>query len=124
SGLLAFQNIPCDINLLYEIYEGKRTAIPTYVPKLIAKLISKCLSSHPEERPTSKNIYETINICSKCLSSQPEERPTSKEIYEITNIWSNEILNIEPTEFIVQVEKANEIIVNDLESKLPKSKEI
>ncbi|CAG8772400.1 8390_t:CDS:2, partial [Gigaspora rosea] len=110
--------------LQHEICEGKRPIIPTYVPKLIAELINKCLSSQPKERPTSKNIYETINICIKCLSSQPEEKPTSKEIYEIINIWSNKILNTEPTEFIVQVERADEMTFNNLESKLSKSEEI
>ncbi|RIB23993.1 kinase-like domain-containing protein [Gigaspora rosea] len=124
SGLLAYQGIPCDIRLQHEICEGKRPIIPTYVPKLIAELINKCLSSQPKERPTSKNIYETINICIKCLSSQPEEKPTSKEIYEIINIWSNKILNTEPTEFIVQVERADEMTFNNLESKLSKSEEI
>ncbi|CAG8741476.1 35193_t:CDS:2, partial [Racocetra persica] len=124
SGLLAYQGISTHINLLHEINNGKRPIIPTYVPKLIAKLINKCLSSQSEERPTSKNIYETINICSKCLSSQLEERTISKELYEIISIWSNEIVNTEPTEFIAQVKQADEIIVNNLESKLPKSEEI
>ncbi|CAG8734411.1 36107_t:CDS:1, partial [Gigaspora margarita] len=93
----AYQGISHDIELQRAIvYKGKRPIIQTHVPKLVVELINKCLNAEPDERPTSKEVYQT------------------------TNIWYNEILNNKQTTLVAQVKKVDEMIVNNLDSKLPR----
>ncbi|CAG8604534.1 12202_t:CDS:2 [Gigaspora margarita] len=78
-----------------DLKPGKRPIIPTHVPKLVAELINKCLNAQPNKRPTSEEVYETINI------------------------WYSELLKDESTAFVAQIKKAGETIVDNVELKAP-----
>ncbi|RIB16908.1 hypothetical protein C2G38_2038178 [Gigaspora rosea] len=86
SGFLAFHNVPHDITLAREICHGLRPKIPTHVPKFVAELIIKC------------------------WNVKPEERLSSKEIFDIIDAWNNEISNGESTEIVAQIKKADETL--------------
>ncbi|CAG8758814.1 33815_t:CDS:1, partial [Racocetra persica] len=43
------------------IYDGFRPTVPANAPELIEDLITKCWNGQPDKRPTSKDIFDTIN---------------------------------------------------------------
>ncbi|CAG8490734.1 16582_t:CDS:2, partial [Gigaspora margarita] len=66
--------------------------IPTHVPRLVADLIIQCWNADPDQRPSSKNIVDTLDV------------------------WNNEILNNEITEFISQIKEADRITYGNITS--------
>ncbi|CAG8461049.1 21767_t:CDS:2 [Racocetra persica] len=94
SGLRAYHNAQYDFQLSRKIfYDGLRPDIPNHVPELVAKLIIKCWDIRPDKRPTSKEIYDTLNT------------------------WYNDILDDKPTEIVAQTREADKM----LESKMSTS---
>ncbi|CAG8829282.1 22241_t:CDS:2, partial [Gigaspora rosea] len=71
-------------------YDGLRPDIPKHVPELVAKLITKCWDTQPGKRPSSKEIYDTINT------------------------WYNEILGDKSTEIIAQIKMADEVLESNI----------
>ncbi|RGB39181.1 kinase-like domain-containing protein, partial [Rhizophagus diaphanus] len=56
TGCKPFANVEHDINLIYEIIDGKRPEITNDTPELFANLMKKCWDSDPSKRPTSGEI--------------------------------------------------------------------
>ncbi|RHZ65770.1 hypothetical protein Glove_311g26 [Diversispora epigaea] len=54
------QKTTYDTHLIFDICNGVGPKIPDIIPKLYSDLMHKCWSSNPSERPTAKEIYETI----------------------------------------------------------------
>ncbi|CAG8826034.1 11811_t:CDS:1, partial [Racocetra persica] len=65
------------------IYRGLRPKIPTHIPRVVNELINKCWRAQPNKRPSSQEIYDTLNA------------------WNINNIFDKESTN-----FIEQTESA------------------
>src|SRR5205085_2709631 len=61
SEEIPYSDIPHDQVLTVRICNGLRPKISEDTPKLLADLITKCWDSKPENRPTSKELYQIIN---------------------------------------------------------------
>ncbi|GES80830.1 kinase-like domain-containing protein [Rhizophagus clarus] len=62
TGCKPFANVKHDINLIYQIIDGKRPEITNDTPECFANLMKKCWNSDPLKRPT---IYEVRNSAVK-----------------------------------------------------------
>jgi hypothetical protein len=60
TGYKPFSNVEHNLNLIYEIINGKRPEITDDTPKCFAKLMKKCWNSNPLKRPSISKICETI----------------------------------------------------------------
>ncbi|RIB27379.1 kinase-like domain-containing protein [Gigaspora rosea] len=89
SGLPVYHDIPHDINLLSAIYNGLRPSIPQHVPKLVKELIIKCWDGQKDKRPTSEDIFNTLNMWDSSILSD-----TSTEMD--TQISSDETVELIP----------------------------
>jgi len=59
TGCKPFANVEHDVNLIYEIIDGKRPEITDDTPEWCANLMKKCWDSNPLKRPT---IFEIQNV--------------------------------------------------------------
>ncbi|UZO10618.1 uncharacterized protein OCT59_002198 [Rhizophagus irregularis] len=55
-----YNNIPHNHALAIKICKGLRPNIFKYTPKLLADLITKCWDAKAENRPTAKELYQTL----------------------------------------------------------------
>jgi serine/threonine protein kinase len=60
TGYKPFVNVEHDINLIYEIIDGKRPEITYDTPECFATLMKKCWDSNPSKRPTIDEIYDSV----------------------------------------------------------------
>ncbi|UZO08583.1 uncharacterized protein OCT59_028836 [Rhizophagus irregularis] len=58
-----YNNIPHNHALSIKICKGLRPNIFKYTPKLLADLITKCWDAKAENRPTAKELYQTLYKC-------------------------------------------------------------
>ncbi|UZO10107.1 uncharacterized protein OCT59_001705 [Rhizophagus irregularis] len=56
-----YNNIPHNHALAIKICKGLRPNIFKYTPKLLTDLITKCWDAKAENRPTAKELYQTLN---------------------------------------------------------------
>ncbi|EXX51079.1 uncharacterized protein OCT59_002182 [Rhizophagus irregularis] len=56
-----YNNIPHNHALAIKICKGLRPNIFEYTPKLLAELIIECWDAKAENRPTAKELYQTLN---------------------------------------------------------------
>ncbi|POG59386.1 hypothetical protein GLOIN_2v1722369 [Rhizophagus irregularis DAOM 181602=DAOM 197198] len=56
-----YNNIPHNHALSIKICKGLRPNIFKYTPKLLADLITKCWDAKADNRPTAKELYQTLN---------------------------------------------------------------
>ncbi|EXX64005.1 Sps1p [Rhizophagus irregularis DAOM 197198w] len=56
TGCKPFANVEHNVNLIYEIIDGKRPEITNDTPELFANLMIKCWDSDPSKRPTADEI--------------------------------------------------------------------
>ncbi|UZO17156.1 uncharacterized protein OCT59_008517 [Rhizophagus irregularis] len=56
-----YNNIAHDNGLAIKICEGLKPSIFKYTPKLLADLITKCWDAEEINRPTAKELYQTLN---------------------------------------------------------------
>ncbi|CAB4433237.1 unnamed protein product [Rhizophagus irregularis] len=56
-----YSNMPHDDALAFKICKGLRPSIFKYTPKLLADLITKCWDAEVINRPTAKELYQTLN---------------------------------------------------------------
>ncbi|GBB98188.1 hypothetical protein RclHR1_03160008 [Rhizophagus clarus] len=89
SEEIPFNDIPHDKFLAIKICSGLRPNISNNVPKLLAELIIKCWDAEIENRPTTKELYETLKK------------------------WDEE----ENNELSSQIEKCDEIRIKEFESR-------
>ncbi|RIA87935.1 kinase-like domain-containing protein [Glomus cerebriforme] len=61
TGCKPFANVEHDVNLIYEIIDGKRPEITEDTPKCFANLMKRCWDSDPLKRPSIFEIEETVN---------------------------------------------------------------
>ncbi|CAB4441447.1 unnamed protein product [Rhizophagus irregularis] len=61
-----YNNIPHNPALAIKICKGLRPNIFKYTPKLLADLITKCWDAKAENRPTAKELYQTLNKLREC----------------------------------------------------------
>ena len=61
TGLPPYHDVPHGNDLAFNICQGLRPKIPSYVPKLLTKLIVECWDAQPEKRPTSKKLFTIVN---------------------------------------------------------------
>ncbi|POG62771.1 hypothetical protein GLOIN_2v1693258, partial [Rhizophagus irregularis DAOM 181602=DAOM 197198] len=54
-------NIEHNVELIYEIIDGKRPEITNDTPECFANLMKKCWDSDPLKRPTSYEIEQSLN---------------------------------------------------------------
>ncbi|UZN98950.1 uncharacterized protein OCT59_000233 [Rhizophagus irregularis] len=60
TGCKPFANVEHDINLIYEIIDGKRPEITNDTPECLANLMEKCWDADPSKRPTSGEILNSV----------------------------------------------------------------
>jgi serine/threonine protein kinase len=60
TGCKPFANVEHDVDLIYEIVDGKRPEITQDTPECFTNLMKKCWDSNPSNRPTVTNIYFTV----------------------------------------------------------------
>ncbi|POG60309.1 kinase-like domain-containing protein, partial [Rhizophagus irregularis DAOM 181602=DAOM 197198] len=60
TGCKPFANVEHDINLIFEILDGKRPEITEDTPECYAKLMKSCWDPDPKKRPLAKNIRNTF----------------------------------------------------------------
>ncbi|PKC72055.1 kinase-like protein [Rhizophagus irregularis] len=60
TGYKPFSNVEHNMNLIYEIINGKRPEITDDTPKCFAKLMKKCWNPNPLKRPSITKICEII----------------------------------------------------------------
>ncbi|GES90480.1 kinase-like domain-containing protein [Rhizophagus clarus] len=60
SEEIPYSNEPHDHTLAIKVCKGYRPKISEDTPKLIADLINKCWDTNPENRPTGKELYQTL----------------------------------------------------------------
>ncbi|CAB4491562.1 unnamed protein product [Rhizophagus irregularis] len=61
SEEIPFNDIPHDEFLSIKICKGLRPTISNDIPKLLADLIIKCWDAEIKNRPTTKELYQTLN---------------------------------------------------------------
>ena len=61
SEEIPYNDIPHDYILAVKICKGFRPKISEDTPKLLADLIMKCWDAKAENRPTAKELYQTLN---------------------------------------------------------------
>ncbi|POG63013.1 hypothetical protein GLOIN_2v1690518 [Rhizophagus irregularis DAOM 181602=DAOM 197198] len=61
SEEIPFNDIPHDEFLAIKICKGFRPTISKDIPKLLADLIIKCWDAEIKNRPTTKELYQTLN---------------------------------------------------------------
>jgi serine/threonine protein kinase len=59
TGCKPFADVEHDVNLIYEILNGKRPEITQDTPECFANLMKECWDSNPLKRPTAHDIYFT-----------------------------------------------------------------
>ncbi|POG83025.1 kinase-like domain-containing protein [Rhizophagus irregularis DAOM 181602=DAOM 197198] len=84
-----YNNIPHNHALAIKICKGLRPNIFKYTPKLLADLITNCWDAKAENRPTAKELYQTLNKWYKCKNEDSdtesqvnEDSDTGSQIYE------------------------------------------
>ncbi|EXX77192.1 Cdc15p [Rhizophagus irregularis DAOM 197198w] len=116
SEEIPYNDIPHDEFLAIKICKGQRPEISKDAPKLLADLITRCWDAKIENRPTAKELYQTLlkwfrdNICEgirpklneleapkcyielmkKCWDSNPNKRPDATEISDQIYSWKND----------------------------------
>ncbi|CAB5370677.1 unnamed protein product [Rhizophagus irregularis] len=78
-----YNNIPHNHALAIKICKGLRPNIFNYTPKLLADLITKCWDAKAENRPTAKELHQTLKpvnsdvtkttLHSECFDCQLDE---------------------------------------------------
>ncbi|UZO10184.1 uncharacterized protein OCT59_001782 [Rhizophagus irregularis] len=68
-----YNNIPHNHALAIKICKGLRPNIFKYTPKLLSDLITKCWDAKAENRPTAKELYQTLNKLYKCENDSDTE---------------------------------------------------
>jgi len=61
TGLPPYHDVSHGKDLAFNICQGLRPKIPSYVPKLLTKLIVECWDAQPEKRPVSKKLFTIVN---------------------------------------------------------------
>ncbi|CAB4403454.1 unnamed protein product [Rhizophagus irregularis] len=61
TGCKPFANVEHNVNLIYEIIDGKRPEITNDTPDCFSNLMRKCWDSNPQKRPTIGKITEILN---------------------------------------------------------------
>ncbi|GBC07449.1 hypothetical protein RclHR1_07480009 [Rhizophagus clarus] len=61
TGIKPFANVEHDVNLVYQIIDGKRPEITSDTPECFANLMKKCWDSNPSRRPTVDEIFRSAN---------------------------------------------------------------
>ncbi|GBC49810.2 kinase-like domain-containing protein [Rhizophagus irregularis DAOM 181602=DAOM 197198] len=65
TGCKPFANVEHNVNLIYEIIDGKRPEITNDTPDCFSNLMIKCWDSNPQKRPTIGKIIEILNSFNK-----------------------------------------------------------
>jgi hypothetical protein len=60
SGRKPFVNVEHDINLIYQIIDGKRPVITNGTPECYSNLMKRCWDSDPLKRPSITEIKDTV----------------------------------------------------------------
>ncbi|RGB28636.1 kinase-like domain-containing protein, partial [Rhizophagus diaphanus] len=89
SEEIPFNDIPHDEFLAIKICKGLRPTISKDVPKLLADLIVKCWNAEIKNRPTTKELYRTLNewndeiseYSKNCEDSGDGDNSQNNEIY-------------------------------------------
>src|SRR5207237_2259219 len=63
TGKKPFHDRSHDEYLMMDILKGERPQITNDTPKFYAKLMKKCWDHNPENRPTTKEIWNCLNKC-------------------------------------------------------------
>ncbi|RIA92245.1 kinase-like domain-containing protein [Glomus cerebriforme] len=61
SGCKPFANVEHDIELIYNIINGKRPEITKDTPECFANLMKSCWELDPKKRPSIHEVYNTLN---------------------------------------------------------------
>ena len=76
-----FANVEHDINLIYQIIDGKRPEITSDTPEFFANLMKRCWDSDPLKRPSITEIQETIFQWFDAHYSYCDDFKQAKEYY-------------------------------------------
>ncbi|UZO20915.1 uncharacterized protein OCT59_013324 [Rhizophagus irregularis] len=114
SENIPYVDIPHDHILAVKICKGFRPEIPKVIPKLITDLIIKCWDSKAENRPTAKELYQSLG---KLHDGTPNDH-----IFNNTENSYNETNNKEDN-YYFQVKKCDIIREKKLRSNFKKNKE-
>jgi serine/threonine protein kinase len=98
TGRKPFDNAEHDINLIYEIIDGKRPKITNDTPEWFANLMKKCWDSNPSKRPTIDEIYNSVS---------------NREIWYYIHGYFNEITHFEIKAFEQAEKKRLELIQSE-----------
>ncbi|RGB38678.1 kinase-like domain-containing protein [Rhizophagus diaphanus] len=101
SGKPPFHNKRHDFNLTLAIFDGLRPEFGRGTPEFYKKLAYKCMNANPNERPTTQELFDIINIWRYSMSTN--RLYYGREFEKYDNI--KEVLKEE-------FEKANEEIPN------------
>ena len=98
SEEIPHSGIPHDHNLTVNICQGLRPKISEDTPKLLAGLIMKCWDAKPENRPTSKELYQILKKWNnECGDGKEYRADHNSEIYaqiqECEKIRENKLEN-------------------------------
>jgi serine/threonine protein kinase len=74
TGCKPFANVEHDVNLIYEILDGKRPEITSDTPEYYANLMKKCWDSNPSKRPTIDEIFEEPWIYTNKIKQAEKKR--------------------------------------------------
>jgi serine/threonine protein kinase len=83
TGCKPFANVEHDVNLIYEIIDGKRPEITSDTPECFANLMKKCWDSNPSKRPTINEIFSSVDNWYKLINeSYFKWDALTKEFYQ------------------------------------------
>ncbi|RGB43384.1 kinase-like domain-containing protein [Rhizophagus diaphanus] len=85
SEEIPFNDIPHNEFLAIKICKGLRPTISKDIPKLLADLIIKCWDAEIKNRPTTKELYQTLNEWNDEITSANSQDSQNSEIYLQTN---------------------------------------
>ena len=73
TGCKPFANVAHDLELIFEIFGGKRPKITEDTPECFANLMKSCWDSDPKKRPSITKISETLNSWSNSKTKSIEK---------------------------------------------------
>ena len=74
TGCKPFVNVAHDLDLIFEILDGKRPEITEDTPECFANLMKSCWDPDPKKRPSMTEISKTLNSWSNNRNTKSMER--------------------------------------------------
>ena len=77
TGKKPFHDRPHDHYLMLDILKGERPQITDDTPEFYTELMKKCWDHNPENRPTAREIYDSLREYDRGNSNRTEEKKRS-----------------------------------------------